>query len=91
MEDRVAFKYSSQDEVMIDIKIGRLKEELKKRDYSMKDIAIVIHNHRRKNFFTRADYRQYEMFKKHGFNGRFLLYCHRTNKTYDIEKESSKK
>lgn len=88
MKDGMIFQHSNQNEVMVEMSIGRLEKKLRKvkgKNYSIKEIRTVIHNHRRKNFFTRADYRQYEMLKKYGFKGLFLMYCHRTNKVYDIE------
>ena len=92
MKDGAIIQHSSQDDFMVDISIGRLKEELKNRDCSIKDIAVVIHNHRYKKEFSRGDYRQYWTLKDYGFDGQFLLYCHRTKEVYDIEeKEKSRK
>lgn len=91
MKDGARFKHTSQYEIRIKMSIGRLEETLKKikgKNYSIKEIKLVIHNHRLKNYFTRSDYRQYWMLKKYGFNGLFLMYCHRTNKTYDIEENN---
>lgn len=85
MRDEMVIKHTSQHDAMIDISIGRLKEELEKIDRNIKDIVVVIHNHRMNKYFTRSDYKQYWAFKNYGFDGQFLLYCHRTNKTYDIE------
>lgn len=92
MKDGATFPCTSRHETMVDMSIGRLKEELKKRDFSMKDIAVVIHNHRMKKTFGQEDWRQYHLLKRYGFNGRFLLYCHRTKEVYDIEdkKKSAK-
>ncbi len=86
MQDGATFPHTSQDDAMVDMSIGRLKEELKKMDRNIKDIAVVIHNHRMKKSFSREDWRQYYMLKSYGFNGLFLLYCHRTSKVYSIEK-----
>jgi len=94
MKDEMVFNHNSQHDGKIYINIGMLEKRLKKfkgKDYSIKEIKIVIHNHRRKNYFTLADYRQYRMLKKYGFKGLFLIYCHRTNKTYDIEDEKKSK
>jgi len=89
MKDGTIIRHSSQSERMIDISIGRLEEELKKvkdRNYSIKEIKIVIHNHQWKNYFSRSDYKQYWMLKSFKFDGQFLLYCYRTKKAYNIEK-----
>ena len=93
MKDGTGFKDTNYDENLVYMKIERLEERLKnsKRAYKIKDIAVVIHNHRKKKYFTPEDIRQYETLKKHGFNGLFLLYCHRTNKTYSlVNKEITK-
>ena len=82
MKDGATFPHTSQDEAMVDMSIGRLEEELKKKDYSIKDIMVVIHNHRMSKRFSHEDYKQYWTLKGYGFDGQFLLYCHRTNKTY---------
>ncbi|MBA7684826.1 hypothetical protein ES703_93239 [subsurface metagenome] len=88
MKDGATFPCTSKHEVMVDMSIGRLEEKLRKvkgKNYSIKEIAIIIHNHRKKKSFSRSDYKQYWTLKSYGFDGRFLLYCHMTNKTYNIE------
>ena len=87
MKDGMVIKHTSHDEIGIHMSIGGLEETLRKiknKNYSIKEIEIIIHNHRWKNYFSPSDYRQYSMLKRYGFNGRFLMYCHRTNKVYDI-------
>ena len=94
MKDGKRIKHTSQSDIMIDMSIGRLEETLRKikgKDYSIKKIKIVIHNHRWKNSFSRSDYKQYWTLKSFGFDGRFLLYCHRTKKVYDIKDKESPK
>jgi len=91
MKDGAIIQHSSQHGTMIDISIGRLEEELRKRNSSIKEIKMVIHNHRNQKSFSRSDYKQYWALKSFGFDGQFLLYCHRTREVYDIEgKEKSK-
>ena len=92
MKDGATFPVTSKDDAMVDMSIGKLEEELRKikgKNYSIKEIAVVIHNHRMKKSFGQEDWKQYHMLKRYGFNGKFLLYCHRTNKTYDIEKRKA--
>ena len=91
MKDGTIFQHSSQDDLMVDMSIGRLKEELEGGGYGIKDIAVIIHNHRKEKSFFRSDYKQYWTLKSYGFDGRFLMYCHRTKKTYDIEDEGKSK
>ena len=87
MEDRMTFIYSSQDEMVAPMTIGRLEKQLRtsERSYKIKDIAVIIHNHLKDCRFSPADYKQHRRLKKYGFRGLFLLYSHTTNKTYDIE------
>jgi hypothetical protein len=90
MKDGATFPHTSRYEAMVDMSMGRLEEKLRRvkgKNYSIKEIAVVIHNHRMKKNFGREDWRQYYMLKNYGFNGLFLLYCHRTNKVYNIEKK----
>lgn len=92
MKDEMIFEYAIQSEVKVNMSIGILEKKLRKfkgKNYSIKEIKLVIHNHRRKNYFSRSDYKQYRMLKKYRFNGRFLMYCHRTNKTYDIKDKAN--
>ena len=87
MKDRQPFRVSSGRVKSIYVPIEELEERLKNEEegYEIKDIAIVIHNHRTKKRFLSADWKFYRDLKKRGFNGRFLIYCHMTNKTYNIE------
>lgn len=90
MKDGQPFRVSSGGVKSIHVPIEELKKRLKdeKEAYEIKDIAIVIHNHRTKPRFLEADWKFYRDLKKRGFNGQFLMYCHRTNKVYDIENNS---
>jgi len=85
MRDGTLFKKSNQEERLIRLSAGILKEDLKKKSYKIKDIAIIIHNHRFERKFSDADWKFYRDLKKRGFNGLFLLYCHGTNKIYTLE------
>lgn len=87
IEDRVAFKYSNQNEIEVRMTLGKLEKELRtpERNYKIEDIAVIIHNHLKGCTFSPADRKLYWRLKKYGFRGLFLLYSHTTNKTYDIE------
>ena len=88
MKDWTTFTYTSQLENEVYISMGKLEERLKKfkgKNYSIKDIAIIIHNHITDYQFSPRDYKVYRRLKKRGFQGLFLLYSHMTNKIYDIE------
>ena len=91
MKDGMIFKHTSHYEDKIYMSMGDLQNRLKKKNYGIKDIAIIIHNHLKNFKFSPVDHKQYRGLKEHGFKGLFLLYSHVTNKTYDIEdKEKSK-
>jgi hypothetical protein len=91
MKDGTILRHSSQNEIMVAMNMDILEEELKEKNSSIKQIAVVIHNHRMNKNFTRSDYKQYWALKSHGFDGQFLMYCHRTKKAYDIEKNKKSK
>lgn len=90
IKDGAIIQHSSHHEAMIDMSIGKLETRLKERGSNIKEIAIIIHNHRTEKRFSRSDYKQYWTLKSYGFDGRFLIYCHRTNKAYDIEDKKNK-
>ena len=88
MKDDKVFKQSNQDEVKVYMDSGRLEEALKNfkgKNYGIKDIAVIIHNHLKIRSFSDEDRKQYRSLKKYGFNGYFLVYCHISNEVYDIE------
>jgi len=84
MKDGTIIQHSSQHEAMIDMSIGMLEAKLREKGSSIKEIAIIIHNHRKEKSFSRSDYKQYWTLKNYGFDGRFLIYCHRTKEVYPI-------
>ena len=87
MEDWVAFKSSNQDENEVRMVLGKLEKQLRtpERIYKIRNIMVIIHNHLKDCTFSPRDRKLYWRLKKYGFRGRFLLYSHTTNKTYDIE------
>ena len=89
MKDTTVFKFTSHYENMVYLNAGSLEEELKKYDYKIEDIEVVIHNHFTQCRFSDSDETRYRRFKKRGFNGLFLLYCHITNKTYILENKKA--
>ncbi|MBA7513319.1 hypothetical protein ES705_05334 [subsurface metagenome] len=91
MKDGTIFKHTSHYEDKIYMSMESLQRTLKKKDCTIKDIAIIIHNHLKNSKFSSIDHKQYMRLKKHGFNGSFLLYSHMTSKTYDIEDKGKSK
>lgn len=91
MKDGILFEHTDCYENVIYMRIGELETGLStsEKSYKIKDIAIVIHNHRTNKRFTPEDISQHEDLKRYGFNGLFMIYCHMTNKTYCLEEEKS--
>jgi len=94
MKDWTFFEHTDHYENKVNVNIGLLEEDLKKikgKNYSIKNIAVVIHNHLKGCRFSPEDRKQYERLKRYGFNGFFLLYCHSSNKVINIEDEKKSK
>ena len=88
MKDRTFFGFSGHYETKVYMSMGLLEKRLKEfkdENYGIKDIAVIIHNHLKGRKFSSTDKKLHWRLKKYGFKGRFLLYSHTTNKTYDIE------
>lgn len=88
MKDGKIFKQSNQDEIKVNMDLGRLEKGLKNfksKNYSIKDIAVFVHNHLKVCRFSYDDHKIYRQLKECGFKGLFLVYCHSSKKTYDIE------
>jgi hypothetical protein len=85
MKNEKAFKHTSYDERLIYLGAGALEDFLKRETYEIKDIAIIIHNHRFEQKFSPADWKFYKDLKRRNFNGLFLIYCHKTKEIYDIK------
>lgn len=87
MKDSQPFRVSSGGVTNTHVPIEELSKRLKNEEegYEIKDIAIVIHNHHTGRRFSPADWTFYRDLKHRGFNGRFLMYCHKTKEVYNIE------
>ena len=85
MKDGILFKHTSHYENKIHLNMKDLRNTLKKFNYTIEDIAIIIHNHFKDFRFSSEDYREHRRLKKYGFTGSFLLYSHMTNEVYNIE------
>ena len=90
MKNGVIFRATSHDEKKVHMGFRILEKEIKKRGYKIEDIEIVVHNHRKEKSFSRSDYKQYWTLGSQGFDGKFLMYCHRTKEAYDMNKEQIK-
>jgi len=92
MKDGMLFKHTDCYENVIYMRIEELEKELRtsERAYKIKDIAIVIHNHRTNKYFTPEDISQHKILKEYGFNGLFMIYCHMTNKTYCLRDQEKR-
>ena len=87
MKDETAFKFTNYEERLVYMGVGILEDFLKKKIYGIKDIVIIIHNHRFEQKFSPADWKFYNDLKKRNFSGHFLLYCHRTKEIYPISNQ----
>jgi len=89
MKDGTLFEHTDCYENVIYMRMGELEKGLNtsEKSYKIKDIAIVIHNHRTNKHFTPEDISQHEDLKRCGFNGLFMIYCHMTNETYCLEEK----
>jgi hypothetical protein len=87
MKDETAFMFTNHEERLIYMGAGILEDFLKKKAYKIKDIVMIIHNHRFEQKFSDADWKFYRDLKKRGFNGLFLIYCHRTKEVYPISNQ----
>ena len=85
MKDGVIFKQTNYEERLVRLNVGILEKTLKKISYKIKDVLIIIHNHRFERHFSDGDWRFYGDLKRRDFEGLFLIYCHMTKKIYDIE------
>lgn len=93
MKDGDNFKISSQEGRKVNLDVGRLDEYLKGikgKEYSVKDIDIVIHNHLKRPKFSPSDKKQYRRFKDFGFTGKFLMYSHLRKRTYEYKLDEKK-
>jgi len=90
MKDGTPFKHTSHYEDRVYMSIEMLEKalkEFKNENYSIKHVAIIIHNHFKDYKFSHRDRKQHRRLKKDGFNGLFMLYSHITNKTYCLEEK----
>ena len=87
MKDETAFVFTNHEERLVYMGAGILGDFLKKKGYGIKDISIIIHNHRFEQKFSPADWKFYGDLKKREFDGLFLIYCHRTKEIYPISNQ----
>ncbi|TES92988.1 MAG: hypothetical protein E3J87_03330 [Candidatus Cloacimonadota bacterium] len=92
MDDNQAFKYTSNDEIGIDLSTEALQRWLevvnkeRKTSYNMDNIKMILHNHPKDSKFSETDYKQYQNLKGSGFKGYFLMYSNISKKIYNIDK-----
>jgi len=85
MKDKGIFRFTSYNEQRVYMSVKRVEKKLKKHDFKISDIEIIIHNHFYNCKFSESDKKQYRVFKRYGFNGLYLLYCHKSNKIYPLK------
>lgn len=86
-DDGIILRFTDHLTDKVFLNVENVEEELNKHGYKIENIEVVIHNHFIRCRFSLKDESLYRRLKSSGFNGRFLLYCHRTGEVYNIEKE----
>lgn len=86
MDDGTPFKYTSNDSEVIDLSAGALDmwlRQVKGKDYSLKNVKLIMHNHLLSTKFTDRDLKEHRRLKKFGFKGHFMIYSHMTKQIYE--------
>ena len=94
MKDGSTFKISSQEGRKVNLDVGMFDKYLRKikgKEYSVKDIDTVIHNHLKRPKFSPSDKKQYRRFKDFGFTGKFLMYSHLREQAYEYKPKEKNK
>ena len=84
MDDMRLFKITSNDENRISFEMEKLKWDFKQRGYTIPDVIAIIHNHKKRTYFSRGDIIVYGLFKGEGFEGKFYIYVYRTKSIYEL-------
>ena len=91
MKDGGVFNISSQEGKKVSLDVGVLDKYLRKikgKEYNVKEIDTIIHNHPKRPRFSSSDKKQYRRFKDFGFTGKFLMYSHLRKQVDEYKKES---
>lgn len=77
--DFIPHRLTSNDERQVVFYTDRLREDLKKEGYEIKDLIMVIHNHLKLGRISEKDKRFYRWLLANGFHGVFAIYLQGTN------------
>jgi len=84
------FAISTHNEHGIYVPFGWLEGFLKRKHREIKDIIIIIHNHKIPTSFTPGNMYYYRKFKEAGFEGHFQIYYTFDGRVRTLEKKESK-
>lgn len=84
MSSYVIHSYDDRGMDAVSFSVYGFEERLKKDGYVMADVAVIIHNHYTKRYFSLEDIRLWQRFKKRGFLGNFYLYVNMNKTIYEL-------
>ena len=67
-------RFTTHDENEVAISVPVMVDTIKRDGNKISNVAIIIHNHWARPYFSDSDKRTYTYLKGKGFKGRFLLY-----------------
>lgn len=85
MFDGVQFLVTTQNAEKVQQTYSEIKLGLKYEEYSIKDIAIVIHSHFAQPYFSLSDKQTYRYFLADGFTGSFLLFVTGSQRLFELK------
>jgi len=89
--NKIMFRLTTRDENKVLLSVGQLRRELKKYNYGIADIETMIHNHFKDRRFSDRDKSQYEILKKEGFGGKYMMYSAITGYANEYKPDEKKK
>ena len=94
MKDGQEFFVSGEHENKVRLSAEMIEKKLKQvegKNYGMKDIDTIIHNHFRSPRFSSGDKKRYRRLKRFGFTGKFLMYSHLREQIYEYKPKERNK
>ena len=84
MNDMRLFKLTSNHENRVSFALPKLVKEFKQNGYEVSDIIVIIHNHKKRAYFSKSDIVMYRLFRGKDFKGKFYIYVWRTKGIYEL-------
>ena len=85
MYDGRVYAFTTKDTDFIGGSVSLWIKYIEDDGYETKDVAIIMHNHFTRPFFSDTDKKTYTLLKMSGFRGSFGIYVTATDKIYLIE------